>query len=190
MKKHLFLIFFLFQVSFSYSQEKLEREYRIKEAEVPALALQYVKSNFEGVRMKWYGEENLDGKAIEAKGKRDGKLYSVKFSTDGKLQDIEMVVRFNTIPENVKNAIEKNLEKRFSKFRIQKTQIQWVGEAEVLAELIKGTKISGSYVTNYEITLQGTIDRRTDYYEVLANYTGDLVRESKIVQRNKQNLIY
>lgn len=190
MKKYILLIVLFSQFTLSYSQDKQEREYRIKRSEVSAKALQYVERNFEGVRIKWYGEENLDGKAIEAKGKRDGKLYSVKFSTDGDLQDIEMVVSFNSIPENVKNAVEKNLDKRFSKFRIQKTQIQWVGDAAELAALIRGEKITGTYATNYEITLQGTKDRRTDYYEVLADYKGEIVRESRIVQRTNQNLIY
>lgn len=190
MKKHFLLITFFFQLTLAYSQDKQEREYRIKESAVSAKALEYVEKNFEGVRMRWYGEENLDGKAIEAKGKRDGKLYSVKFSTEGELQDIEMVVNFNSIPENVKTAVEKNLNDRFSKFRIQKTQIQWVGDQAELASLIRGEKITGTYATNYEITLQGTKDRRTDYYEVLADYKGELLRESKIVQRTNQNLIY
>ena len=190
MKKTLLLLLFLFKFSLAYSQDKLEREYRIKESEVPAKALDYVESNFKNVGMKWYGEENLNGKAIEAKGRLQGNLYSVKFSTDGDLEDVERVMDFNSIPQDVRYVIEKNLKSKFSKFKLQKTQIQWVGNMNDLAALIKGENVSGPYSTNYEITLRGTKDRLTDYYEILSNDKGELIRESKIVQRNNQNLIY
>ena len=81
MKRSFLLLTLLFHLTLAYSQNKSEREYRIKSSEVPAKALEYVESNFQDVRMKWYGEENLDGKAVEAKGKKQGNLYSVKFET-------------------------------------------------------------------------------------------------------------
>lgn len=190
MKRSLLLLTLLFHLTLAYSQDKSEREYRIKSSEVPAKAFEYVETNFQDVRMKWYGEDNLDGKAFEAKGKMQGNLYSVKFSMNGELQDIEMVMKFSSIPEDVRIAIEKNLESRFSKFKLQKTQIQWLGNAADLAALIRGEKVTGIYKTNYEITLRGTKERRTEYYEVLADHKGELVRESKIVQRTNQNLIY
>ena len=190
MKTYLLLFIVLFNLTSVYSQDKLEREYRIKQSEVPAKALGFTEHSFPDVRMKWYGEDNLNGKAIEAKGKLQGKLYSIKFDTSGVLQDIEMVINFNTIPENIRLAIQKNLEDRFSKFRVQKTQIQWVGNMDDLAALVKGENVSGTYSTNYEITFQGTRDRRSDYYEVLSNDKGELIRESKIVQRNNHHLIY
>lgn len=190
MKNYLIFLTLLAQIPLAYSQDKLEREYRIKQSEVPAKALKYVESSFENIKMKWYGEDNLNGKAIEAKGKRQGNLYSIKFSTNGDLQDIEMVIKFNSIPGNAKTAIEKNLQNRFSKFRVQKAQIQWLGKEADLAALINGERVPGAYTTNYEITFQGTKDRRTDYYEILSNDKGELIRESRIVQRNNHHLIY
>jgi hypothetical protein len=190
MKTYLLILIFLFNVTATYSQDKLEREYRIKHSQVPATALEYAEHSFPGMRIKWYGEDNLKGKAIEAKGKLHGEMYSIKFDTSGVLMDIEMVINFSTIPESVRMLLEKNLEDRFSKFRVQRTQIQWVGSKTDLAALVNGEKVSGSYSTNYEITLQGTKDRRTDYYEVLSNDRGELIRESKIVQRNNHHLIY
>lgn len=190
MKSILATLLLFFTITNAFSQDKLEREYRIKQSDVPAKAVEFVKSSFDKVKIKWYGEENLDGKAIEAKGKYEGKLYSIKFDTNGVLQDIEMVINFSTIPENIRLKIERNLESRFSRFRVQKTQKQWLGNENDLKALAKGENASGAYSTNYEITLQGTKDRRTDYYEVLANDKGEIIRESKIVQRNNQHLIY
>ena len=167
MKTSLILLLLLFKLSLAYSQDKLEREYRIKESGV-----------------------NLNGKAIEAKGRLQGDLYSVKFSVDGNLQDVERVMDFNSIPEGVRNTIAKNLKSRFSKFKLQKTQIQWLGSMNDLAALVKEEAVTGTYTTNYEITLRGTKDGRTDYYEILSDNKGELIRESKIVQRSNQNLIY
>lgn len=157
---------------------------------MPAKALEYVKSSFQNASMKWYGEENLDGKAIEAKGRMNGKFYSVKFNIKGELQDIEQVMDFSSIPEKVRIEIENSLKSRFSKFKLQKTQIQWVGNMIDLAALINGEKIKGAYSTNYEITFRGTKDGIIDYYEILSNDKGELIRESKIVLRSNQNLIY
>lgn len=190
MKKHLLLFILLLQLSSAYSQDKSEREYRIKSSQVAAKALEYVENNFQDVRIKWYGEENLDGKAVEAKGKKQGNLYSVKFNMNGELQDIEMVMKFGDIAQDVRNTIEKNLESRFSKFKLQKTQIQWLGKASDLASLIRGENVTGLYTTNYEITLRGTKEGLTEYYEILADHTGKIVRESRILQRTNQNLIY
>lgn len=86
--------------------------------------MEFIESVFEDTKMKWYGEENIKGKAIEAKGRYQGTFYSVKFDTLGVLQDIEMLIDFGTVPENVRTLIEKNLANHFSRFRIQKTQIQ------------------------------------------------------------------
>ncbi len=190
MKCKLIILFLFFAVTTAFPQDKLEREYRIKQSGVPVKALEFVESTFNNVKIKWYGEENLNGKAIEAKGKRDGSLYSIKFDTSGVLQDIEVVIKFSDIPEQARLQIEKNLEGRFSKFRVQKTQKQWLGTPDKLRALANGQPVTGPYSTNYEITLQGTKDRRTEYYEVLANAEGTIVRESKIVQRNNHHLIY
>lgn len=190
MKTHLFLLILLFVVTASFSQEKLEREYRIKQSEAPLKALEFVRGSFGNTRMKWYGEENLIGKAIEAKGKLEGSLYSIKFDTDGSLQDVEMVVSYQSLPESTRAAIEKQMDLNFSKYRIQKTQVQWLGEPKVLSSLIKKETPQGKHVINYEITLRGTKDRQTDYHEFLVDDSGGVIRRSKIIERNSHNLIY
>ncbi len=190
MKAKLSLILLLSAALSVHSQEKLEREYRIKSSEVPAKALEFVGNSFGNMKVKWYGEENLNGKSIEAKGKRDGRLFSIEFDTSGALQDIEMLISFRDIPENTRVQIERNLGSSFSKFRIQKTQKQWVGKESVLSTLAKGESPTGEFSTNYEITLRGTKNQRTDYYEVLVNDKGEIIRESKIVFRNNQHLIF
>jgi len=190
MKSCLILLILLITTTTGFSQEKLEREYRIKQCKVPLKALEFMRESFGSIGMKWYGEENLNGKNIEAKIKHNGMLFSVKFDTSGILQDVEMVVNYNTLPETTRATIEKQLVLLFSKYRIQKTQIQWLGNPKVLSSLIKRVNIQERHVVNYEITLEGRKESRTEYFEFLFNESGEVIRQSKIIQRNNHNLIY
>ena len=191
MKIYLTVLMLLTTVSFSYSQSKLEREYRIKLSQVPLKALGFVDKSMPDVKVKWYWEENLQKKSIEAKGTRDGRLYSVEFDTLGVLQDVEVLVKYQSLPENTKVAIEESIGNRFVKFKIEKTQIQWVGDENVLMLLIKGEDIGqAAYITNYEIMIKGSRDGLTDFYEILLNENGEIKRVSKVLQRNDYHLIF
>ncbi|SKB80821.1 hypothetical protein [Daejeonella lutea] len=190
MKTQLILLFLFFTVTSAFAQEKLEREYRIKQSEVPSKALDFVRSSFGTGKIKWYGEDNLSGKAIEAKGKQGGNLYSVKFNTAGDLQDVEVVVSFNNLPETTRKAIATQLDLNFSKYRIQKTQVQWLADSKVLSSLIRQEPAPGKHVINYEITVRGTKNRQTGYYEFLMDENGKVIRTSTIIERNSHNLIY
>jgi hypothetical protein len=186
----LLTLFGLFTLQPTFAQIKVEREYRIKEEAVPEQAREFVKNTFEDARMKWYAEENQQRKTIEAKGAFKGIRYSVEFDTDGKLLDIEGVIRYMDIPEETRDRIEKNLSTTFSSFKVQRTQRQWKGNPAILAALVAKKESRGQYQTHYEITIRGTRDRRKDFYEILATDKGEIVRESKIVQRNNQHLIF
>ncbi len=190
MKKPLFIFFLLFISAGSFSQEKLEREYRIKQDSVPSKALDFVHAAIGSAGIKWYGEDNLYGKAIEAKSKVEGRLYSIKFDIGGTLQDVEVLVDYNSLPQLTRDIIETQLKIEFSKYRVKKTQIQWLGEPTILSALIKKESPNGKPVVNYEITLKGTKDKRTEYYEFLINEGGEVIRISKIIERNSHNLIF
>lgn len=170
-------------------KNKFEREYSIKQSEVPLEASNFIKETLNG-KVKWYGEENLNGKAIEAKGKKEGKLYSVKFDTFGKIQDIEVVVNFKSLSEELKNRIQKELEQYFSSIKIIKTQIQWRGSQIVLKQLINKENTTEDYLTNYEIVIRGKENNRSEYYEILFNEQGKIIDKAKIIQKNDHHLIY
>jgi len=190
MKILLMILTLLFSVSAGYSQEKFEREYRIKESEVPQDALRFIERSFPDKKIKWYGEENLNGQSIEAKVKKDGNLFSVKFDTLGTIQDVEMLVKFRQLNEPVKQKIENELGAAFSKYKIQKVQIQWKGKDDALESLISNRKFDGKYVTNYELIVRGREGRHTEYYEFLFDRDGKLKERLTIIQRTDHHLIY
>ena len=174
----------------TYAQQKIEREYAIKPAQVPKSALQYVDQIFETRRTKWYAEESQKGRSIEAKVKQDGTIYSIEFDEAGQLQDIETLISFKSLPEALRQAIEKTLEADFSRIKINKVQRQWTGPANTLQLLLAKKEPPEKYITRYELVIRGTKDRSTSDYEVLVDDQGKLIRTSKIISQDNPHLLF
>lgn len=186
----IFLVVLFFSVHGIHAQDKIEREYKIKPSGVPAKALTFIDESFSKVKVNWYMEQSAGGKSIEAKIRKDGTLYSVEFDTLGNIQDVEVLVKFKEIPDALRQIIERNLVEQFSRFKVQKTQKQWIGKPKVLQSLIKGVKPGEKHQTNYELVVTGKKNRHIDNYELLFNQTGLLVRQQKIVESNQQHLLF
>ena len=142
------------------------------------------------MRLKWYGEESLKGRSIEAKGTFNKKRYSIEFDTLGNLQDIEMRIDMKSIPENTRDRIKKQLDSIFSAFRIHKVQAQQVADASEIKSSKEGEIITEETITNYEIVLKGRKDKKYSFYEVLFTRNGELIRQSQMIERNNHHLIY
>ena len=78
----------------------------------------------------------------------------------------------------------------FSKHKIEKVQVQWVGLNEALYELIEENISTLPYTINYEMVLKGRKGNSTKMYEVLFSMDGSILSISEIVQRNTDNLDY
>lgn len=191
MKNILLMLILASSIHIGFSQEKFEKEDRIQAAKAPLRAVEFMDGAFVNAnRIKWYAEENLKGKAIEAKVKKDGKLHSVKFDTLGNLKDVEVTVNFKTIPERTQAVIQSKLEALFSSFKIQKTQIQYLGGESVLGELIVSGSPDSRYTTNYELVIRGKKNRKVEYYEIVFDELGAMIRNDRIIQKNTHHLIY
>jgi hypothetical protein len=173
-----------------YAQEKIEREYAIKSTVVPESALQFIDQVFENPRIKWYAEESQKGQSIEAKVKGDGTIYSIEFDKAGRLQDIETLIKFKSLPENLREAIENKLETKFSRIKIRKVQRQWTGSATTLQLLLAKKAPEEKYTVRYELIIRGTKDKSTSDYEVLVDDKGSLIRTSKIIYGDNPHLIF
>ena len=171
-------------------QLKYEREYNLSLDKVPVLAKRFVDSCCPGSKVKWYGEESLKGKSIEAKLKYKGSLYSIEFDTLGHIQDVEKKTGIADIPNNARLAIVNKLDSIFSKHEIEKVQVQWVGYNQALYELIEKRNSTLPYTTNYEIVVKGRKGKSTKMYEILFSMEGSILSVSEIVQKNTDNLDY
>lgn len=174
----------------TFAQHKIEREYAIKSTQVPEKALQFLNQIFDDQKIRWYVEESQAGRSIEAKVKRDGTIYSIEFDQSGNLQDIETIIKFSSLSQKLRQAIEKTLEADFSRIKISKVQRQWTGPATTLRLLLAKKKPVEKYTTRYELVIRGTKDRSTSDYEVLVDDQGTLILTSKIIQKDNPHLIF
>lgn len=169
-------------------QTKYEREYRISEAEVPRSALDFVQACGFQKKVKWLREENQDHWSIEAKVKHLQTRYSIEFDSLGVLEDVEMIIEWAQVPENIQVAILKQLNELYVRHRFMKIQGQWTGDPDIVQSLIQGKKPSDPYTLKYEIVLKGKREGKVAWYELLFDEKGLLERTSRIVFRNTDNL--
>jgi uncharacterized protein YuzE len=174
----------------STAQKKYEREYHIRQSEVPKRAGDFVSSVFKNAKISWYGEESLTGRSVEAKLKNGGERYSIEFDEAGKIQDIEILSSFGKIETGIRKIIKENLEKSFSKYKVTKTQVQWSGTESKLKEALLAEELPKEIVTRYELVVKGTKDKKKGYFEILFEGDGSIAGVKEIVQRNADNLIY
>ncbi|MCF0040437.1 hypothetical protein [Dyadobacter fanqingshengii] len=171
-------------------QKKYEREHSIKPDAVPQKAMEFVNSVFKKPKIHWYLEESLTGKTIEAKLKSSGKRFSIEFDEAGNIQDVEILSSISKMNANGRTKLEDTLSKAFSRYKVVKTQIHWNGSAQTLQESLNKDRAVNGVLIRYELIVRGYRDKIENYFEVLAESDGTIVRINEIVQRNTDNLIY
>lgn len=185
------LAFFIYLPSLS-GQNKYEKEYRISSDIVPPSALNYVeKFNFEK-KVKWYREENLTLASIEAKTKRNKQRYSIEFDTTGQLQDLEIEIDFETINAPAQKAICDALSQEFDRYKFEKIQQQYAGNAAAILAYFLEEKmhISPEIIIQFEIVLEGKTADKVNLYECTFSQQGSLISKRRIVLRNTDILEY
>lgn len=182
------IFFFLLITSSTFSQEKFEKEYRIKQSDAPSIAQEIIeKWNFPK-KVKWYAEESNDGKTFEAKTCYNSNRCSIEFSEKGNLIDAEITIKFSKLPSELKGIIKKSLSKRYQKFRIKKIQVQYSGdENSVYKEIFQLNKMH-RINSKYEIILKGKKNSKMNNYEILMNSKGKIEKELFIKSLNSINL--
>jgi hypothetical protein len=172
------------------AQQKAEREYSIKSAQVPADALNFVNECFKNVKIQWFSEESLTGTTIEAKLKSAGKQYSIEFSDSGKIHDIEILTTFDKLPDDTRDLILKQFREEFSNYKIIKTQLQWSGEKDLLKAALLNAEFPAGLRLQYEMIVRAKKTDLSKYYEVLCDKSGNIKSTKEIIQRNTDNLIH
>ena len=186
------LTIILLSLSFSiqfFGQEKFEREYRVKEDEVPKIALDFTNAiNFKK-RLKWYAEESNDGKTFEAKVYYKKHLYSIEFLDTGALLDIEKKVRFKKLNNDISEKIIEYLNTTYTKFRIKKTQIQFKGTTKELKQIFTSENDNTQkFIEGFELIVKAKKDKKYKLYELFFDVNGTIKKTLNIVPSNSLNL--
>lgn len=182
------MLSFAFLVHEPVAQIKFEREYRITEKDVHQRALNFIDScPFTG-KIKWYAEESHEGQTIEAKTKHRKTLYSIEFDTAGNLLDVEQIIQFNEIEEEVVRKLTDQINDLFTHFKIFKTQKQWTGSRFALKELINSGRSDSAYTLRYEVELHAKKEGMPGHYQMLADRDGNVLEVLEILPGNTDNL--
>lgn len=172
------------------SQKKFERESRLTKSELPDFAVAFESIFKDGQSIKWYLEEGLERYSIEAKYKRNGKRYSVEFDTLGTLEDVEIEIDQSEIPQETYRSICERLSAEGDRHKIDKIQIQYTGEEQVLKEVSVSGKCEVYCVTRYELVVRIRKDKELSSFEYLFSEDGTLERRSEIIIQTSSNLEY
>ncbi len=174
----------------SWGQQKFEKETRIKIAQVPVPAQQFIAAIPFPRRIKWYKEENLSSSSIEAKTKYNKHKYSIEFGIEGELQDVEIKINWAEVPERTQTAIQQYLKETFNRFKYRKIQEQLSGETAAVLDYLLGKEKKENITTQYEIVLKGKKAGQTSWFEYTFDAQGKFKDQKTIIFRNTDNLEY
>jgi len=173
-----------------FAQEKFEKESRIKRQSVPSKAVQFIDSlNFKN-KVKWFLEEGLERKSIEAKFKNKKKRYSIEFDTLGNVEDIEIEIHWKELQTQIKDSICFHLNNNCLKYKIIKVQIQFSGNQSQLLSKLKTTGSTQNLTTKYEVIVKCNSKNSIDLFEYLFSDAGKPLSISKIIFKNSSHLEY
>ena len=187
------IILFLFAFSVSsalFGQDKFEKESRIKRKEVPAQALKFIDSLHLKSRVKWYQEEGVDHKSVEAKFRISKARYSVEFDSLGRIEDIEVEVAWGQLELSLRESIENELKPSCLSHKIIKVQRQFTGNEWDLFHLLKSGSMSRQLQIKYEVIVRCKQEKQIDLYEYLFSDSGKTMSISKIVFKSSSHLEY
>lgn len=177
MKTYFFYFLLLGFCCGAFTQEKFEREYRIKQTKVPEMAKLYIAQFQFDKKVKWFIEESQDGKTIEAKSLKNKRKYSVEFSEKGELVDVEKQVKLKELSKEVQQKINTTLTTKYQRFKIKKLQIQYKGNKEkVLQALVNSKNLDGVFI-NYELVVKAKKGEDTKRFELLIDENGTVLKE-------------
>ena len=189
-KSYLIAICLLFLYSSGFSQIKYEKELRLKERYVPQSAIQFVEGLGFEKKIKWYKEIGINKSSIEAKTKSNRKKYSIEFNVAGELEDVEIEIKQKEIPQDVNQRISLELSNRYGKYKIQKIQIQYLGEESHMIPFISENREKDYIQTNYEIVLKTKVKGSFKQFEYLFSDEGAFIHFAEIVTKNRDNIEY
>lgn len=172
-----------------FSQNKIERETRIKPREVPSKAKKWLDDAFENIkRPKWFLEYSQNGKSFEAKFRYQNHFYSAEFDSVGNVQDVEIEIQKSDVASEVWKLIQSHFDSEYVQFKVEKIQRQFSGSKSDLEDFFDEEEIDGVSI-RYEIVYQGK-NRSWDLWEALFDESGKYISRLKVQIPSTDNLIF
>jgi hypothetical protein len=193
------------------NERKVEIEKQIKEADFPQQSLITIGAILsKSKNVRYYEEKSENNVFYEIKTKYKGEKLSIKFYEDGQLFDLEVLLKFEELPESIIKEIESFLTSSFKKHKVKRVQVQYSPEEvieldeeedeeerdEDLEEQIEFIedfmdKEYEDFLIRYELEVE-VIEKNKErgFYEFTFNHLGDLISKKSIVKRGDDNILY
>ena len=184
------LCFSCLYFNFAFTQVKFEKEYRIKEDNIPENIKSYLNPITFKNRIKWYKDEALSKYTYEAKTFHNNLNFSIEFDSLGIIEDVEFKIEWKSIPESTKKNIDFYLDSIYKKKKIVKVQIQYTGKPENLINILKDINQNQKLTRKYEIVLKGKENKKYQMMEYLFSNEGRFEHKATIMIKNTDNLEY
>lgn len=174
----------------AWTQTKVEREFRLKESEIPKTALDFTnKLTFEA-KKRWYHEESENSHSIELKSKFFDRDISIEFDTLGRLEDVEIKLSATELDKLVLTRIDSILVAKHDRHKILKIQYQLSGsEEEVLKYLAKEPDLEKT-PHQLELVLRTSTQGEYEKWEYLFTQEGSLICRIQFNMLNQDFLEY
>lgn len=190
------LIFPLLLHQISHGQDlKDEMENSIKKEEMPASALDALTEflEYESIRdLEFFRETDGEITTFEAKLIWQDYPYSIEFTDEGSLLDIEQLINFNEISEDLQQRITDKMEEQFSRFRMTRVQRQFLADEEdeegedVIEDFLENDR--DDLIVRYEIEVEGQNRKEMGSFEMLFDSEGELIQRRRIIRRSIDNI--
>lgn len=180
---HMRITFFFLLISlavYAKTQEKTEKEQRIRKKYVPDNARKWLNDTYEGFKkVKWYHELSSGKVSYEAKLKYRSQHHSVEFDSLGVIEDIEVRYTWAQIANNAKENMNHYFNKYYSRYEVRKIQKQYTGLPDDLEDLIDEDEMENIEI-NYEIIFYGKNSSGDNLWEGLFDEKGKFIKKRKI----------
>lgn len=172
--------------------KKMERETRAKKSEVPPKALAFIDSISTEIKPKWFWEGIMFPTSYEAKFKFNNAKYSIEFDTLGNLEDVEILTKYQDLPQHVINSVDGNLLEIYEKSKITRVQTQWSGaESDILVVFNEKFSFDPAQLTvRYEIELKLKQEGRWRLEEWTVDSKGKIISQLVVVTPRTDHLEY
>jgi hypothetical protein len=193
MRFKVLILLFITLGAAAHSQVKYEREFRILREQFPQASLESVQPYLDGVRkLRFYKEIDSSRRSYEIKFKKDRLHYSVEFNEQEALEDVEVIIKPVDIPEEAWTTITKDLDSKWSKYKVRKIQQQYPREAftsdsETFQKAFQNLILPE---IRYEIVVRGKTGDGYRDYELLYDATGDLLLMRESLPPNYDHVLY
>tara|TARA_B100000989_G_C19411518_1_gene414577 strand:- start:95 stop:670 length:576 start_codon:yes stop_codon:yes gene_type:complete len=184
------LCFSCLYFNFAFTQVKFEKEYRIKEDNIPENIKSYLNTITFKNKIKWYKDEGLSKYTYEAKTFHDNLNFSIEFDSLGIIEDVEFKIEWKSVPELTKKNIDIYLDSIYQKKKIIKVQIQYTGKPENLINILRDRNQNQRLTRKYEIVLKGKENKKYQMMEYLFSNEGKFEHKATIMIKNTDNLEY